>query len=254
LTHAYSGDQDDPPGPIDLSAIRRTAELIDSVAERRFARSTGPIGPTGSPASTGPAGTAAPAGAAGEAGEPDDPAIRLLQALVTDVDQGAPPLCPAVPGRTRTGATRRTRDGRPRRARRRRGAHTLIALSVTAAMFTTTGVAAAGGMIARTERKESKPHSGLITGQVRGEARGPAPEAVGHAEGYLAGGPDEADAEKREKTPAPGDRKPGATVDGPRQEAPGGDSSPPSPTPTPTPTPSPTPRPESPDSRPGEQG
>jgi hypothetical protein len=62
----------------------------------------------------------------------DDPAARLLQSLIADVDQGAPPL----PVR---------RPAAPVRGPARRGARTVLVLGVTTALLATTGVAAAGG-------------------------------------------------------------------------------------------------------------
>lgn len=172
MTRARSGDRDEAPGPIDLTAIRRTAEIIDAVAERRAARSTSPRA----------------------AHEGDDPAVHLLQALVADVDHGAPPLCaPAAQARTRrarTGQLGMPRGGR--RRSRRRGAHVLIALSVTATMFTTTGVATAGGMISRVERDaDTKKSSGLLAGAKGGRRGAIQPEGTGHAVGYIAVAPDD---------------------------------------------------------------
>lgn len=140
MTRAHTGDRDEDPGPVDLLAIRRTNELIEAVTERRLAHPGPPLA---------------------RAYETEDAAIQLLQALTADVDRDAPPLCPpASRPWTRTG---RAAGARRRGSRRRRRAHTLIALSVTATVFTTTGVAAAGGMMARTDREaEPKKNSGLI--------------------------------------------------------------------------------------------
>jgi hypothetical protein len=192
LTRARFGGQDEPFGSADLTALRRSGELIDALAARRAVL---PATPHARP------------------GERDDPVIGLLQALVSDVDRGAPPLCSRtvrsrpdrvqpgwlrvdtihgepVPARMATlrgeaplgeaagsgaarsgaggsgtgaggtgagGAIRRGGGRSPRRPSRR-GAHTLIALSVAATMFTTTGVAAAGGIISHAERKtEARP-------------------------------------------------------------------------------------------------
>lgn len=87
--------------PLDIDAVRGTDDLIEALSTRRTAPSE------------------------------DDPAVWLLQSLIADVDQGAPPL-PA----------RRPVAPAPRSGRR--GARTVVVLSVTTALLATTGVAAAG--------------------------------------------------------------------------------------------------------------
>jgi hypothetical protein len=106
---SHSGDAPAPasrPAAADLAAVRRTDALIESLAARR-----------------------AP-GSAARAGDDSDPAVRLLRALITDVDEGtsdpAPPA-PSGPGP------------------RRRGPRTIVALGVAGAVLASTGVAAAGG-------------------------------------------------------------------------------------------------------------
>lgn len=238
MTGAYPENQGEARDPIDLSEIRRTAEIIDAVAERR-------VVPASDPSAAG--------------GEPDDPAIRLLQALVNDVDSDAPALHPVTtaartPARARTSgaAARPSRDRGPRRARRR-GAHTLVALSVTVAMFTTTGVAAAGGMIVRAEREEAKPSSGLLTRPRTGPAdRTPSREAVGHAEGFFAVTPDPSESDEPKEATPPADDAPGRASHAaePGKGAPddqNGDGGKATPTPTPTPGRTPTPKPPAPE-------
>ncbi|MEV5825600.1 hypothetical protein AB0L25_08485 [Spirillospora sp. NPDC052242] len=89
--------------PADLSAVRRTDAIIDAMAARRAA------------------------GSADRAAPPDeaDPAVRLLTALISDVEEPAPPV-PTGPGP------------------RRRGPRTIVALGVAGAVLASTGVAAAG--------------------------------------------------------------------------------------------------------------
>ncbi|MFV2175304.1 hypothetical protein [Actinomadura sp. LOL_011] len=83
--------------------MRRTDAIIDAMAAR-------PV-----------------AGSADRAAAPDDadPAVRLLTALISDVEEPAPPV-PAGPGP------------------RRRGPRTIVALGVAGAVLASTGVAAAG--------------------------------------------------------------------------------------------------------------
>ncbi|QFG23966.1 hypothetical protein [Actinomadura sp. WMMB 499] len=88
-----------PSAPTDLSAVRRTDAIIDAMAARRAAGSAEP-------------------------GDPD-PAVRLLNALISDIEEPAPPV-PAGPGP------------------RRRGPRTIVALGVAGAVLASTGVAAAG--------------------------------------------------------------------------------------------------------------
>ncbi|WP_242888924.1 hypothetical protein [Actinomadura litoris] len=94
--------------------MRRTDALIEELAERRAAGS-----------------------AATSAAEYGDPAVRLLHALVTDVDE--PPQ--AAPEPTRDAPEPSPSGPGPRR----RGPRTIVALGVAGAMLASTGVAAAGG-------------------------------------------------------------------------------------------------------------
>jgi hypothetical protein len=105
----------------DITAVRRDDVLVTALAARR-------ADPEMAPDMTEVTAAA------------DDDAIRLLRALITDVDAGAPAL-PAgpPPGSPAAGA-----GSRPRR-RRRTGA--FVSLGVAALMLTSTGVAAAGGGI-----------------------------------------------------------------------------------------------------------
>lgn len=91
------------PDPIDIGAVSRSGELFDALAARRLP-------------------------------DPgDDPAVRVLAALVADVDVGAPPLpTPARVSCAKTGS-------------RRRVVRAVVTLGVTAAVLTTAGAAAAGG-------------------------------------------------------------------------------------------------------------
>ncbi|RKS76164.1 hypothetical protein BZB76_1514 [Actinomadura pelletieri DSM 43383] len=121
-----TGDPPAPAGgsrtaPADLSEVRRTDAIIDSLAARRAAGST-------ARSATFPEGT--------DSGRPrhtDDPAVRLLTALITDVDDQdpAPEASPPPPG--------------PGSGPRRRGPRTIVALGVAGAVLASTGVAAAGG-------------------------------------------------------------------------------------------------------------
>lgn len=112
--------------PLDISAIRDTDDVVEELSLRRFAPSDAEPG--------------APfAAAAG------DPAVRLLQSLISDVDQGAPPLATE----RRAMASRRPRRFGPR---------TVVALGLTTAMLATTGVAAAGGLGAPFQRPPSVTH------------------------------------------------------------------------------------------------
>lgn len=108
-----------PAGPpaADLAAVRRTDALIESLAARR---------PPVTAAAPHPAPPAC-------AGDDPDPAVRLLHALIIDVDeQSADPAPPAPPAPSGPGP-------------RRRGSRTIVALGVAGAVLASTGVAAAGG-------------------------------------------------------------------------------------------------------------
>ncbi|XRQ05996.1 hypothetical protein ACN3XK_57145 [Actinomadura welshii] len=113
--------------PADLGEVRRTDAIFESLAARR--------GPH--------AGSASRSHAAADIGRPRpaedaDPAVRLLHALITDVDDPGPergatpePASPPPPG--------------PGSGPRRRGPRTIVALGVAGAVLASTGVAAAGG-------------------------------------------------------------------------------------------------------------
>jgi hypothetical protein len=90
------------PDPIDIGAVSRSGEVFEALAARR-------------PKDPG-----------------DDPAVRLLAALVADVDVGAPPLPAPARVCAKTGS-------------RRRVVRAVVTLGVTAAVLTTAGAAAAGG-------------------------------------------------------------------------------------------------------------
>ncbi|MFI0487606.1 hypothetical protein [Actinomadura sp. 9N215] len=194
--------------PADLSAVRRTDAIIDSLAARRAAGSTARStaapaaaptaepeggcsssaaadGPQGSPAeaaesSTSGAATKAeragaesagaentgaePAGAAhGRPRQADDPdpAVRLLRALITDVDDQAPgcdtgsettalPVPPAPSG--------------PGSGSRRRGPRTIVALGVAGAVLASTGVAAAGSGVTNHTAASPSPSTAGVAG------------------------------------------------------------------------------------------
>ncbi|MGW2310949.1 hypothetical protein [Actinomadura luteofluorescens] len=128
-----------PPAvpPVDLSAVRRTDALFEALAARDAAGSAAPAeGPAAGPAE-------APAGARPAAPPDDDrdPAVRLLRALIVDVDEQAcdapGPPAPSGPGP------------------RRRGPRTIVALGVAGAVLASSGVAAAGGGV--TERTTASP-------------------------------------------------------------------------------------------------
>jgi hypothetical protein len=93
------------PDPFDLSAVNSSDELVDALSSRRFA----------------------------EAGHPDDPAVRLLTALVADVDAGAPPMASPSPVSCGIPATYR------------RGVRAFVTFGVAAVVLTSAGAAAAGG-------------------------------------------------------------------------------------------------------------
>ncbi|RSN71559.1 hypothetical protein DMH08_02030 [Actinomadura sp. WAC 06369] len=99
--------------------MRRTDAIIDAMAARRAA------------------------GSADRAAPPDetDPAVRLLTALISDVEEPAPPV-PAGPGP------------------RRRGPRTIVALGVAGAVLASTGVAAAGGGVSDRSSAVAPPVPG----------------------------------------------------------------------------------------------
>ncbi|MBO2463010.1 hypothetical protein [Actinomadura violacea] len=156
-----------PPAPAvtllaDLGAVRRTDAIIDALAARRAAASTARPA-TERPAADRP-GTERPAvgrGAGERARAADDgdeaaadPAVRLLRALIADVDDqdaGRDAAGPAEPGP-------RTPPTAPGPGPRRRGPRTIVALGVAGAVLASTGVAAAGSGI--TERAAASPPAG----------------------------------------------------------------------------------------------
>ncbi|MFI0405241.1 hypothetical protein [Actinomadura sp. 3N508] len=167
------------PGlPADLSAVRRTDAIIDSLAARRAAGSAArseAAAPTAGPEGPCPAEPDSQAAASAEPGcgrprpaDDPDPAVRLLRALITDVDdqspsaEPAPPPQPAPPG--------------PGSGPRRRGPRTIVALGVAGAVLASTGVAAAGG------------------GVVDGTTASPPPKSAGVADDADKSGIDDTDA------------------------------------------------------------
>ncbi|SNS18168.1 hypothetical protein [Actinomadura mexicana] len=119
--------------PVDLSAVRRTDALFESLAARDAAGSAAPV--------EGSAEMPAEARRAAPQDDDRDPAVRLLRALIVDVDEqtrDAPgPPAPSGPGP------------------RRRGPRTIVALGVAGAVLASSGVAAAGGGVA--ERGTASP-------------------------------------------------------------------------------------------------
>ncbi|WP_344596480.1 hypothetical protein [Actinomadura vinacea] len=145
------------PPTADLGAVRRTDAIIDALGGRR-------------------------------AGEPDDPAVRLLRALISDVDEQAPAHQAQPPSADGQGA-----EGdrpKPPSGPRRRGPRTIVALGVAGAVLASTGVAAAGG--------GAVEHSALGPGSV-GSAKDAGKEAGKDA---AKSGPEAAEAE-RPARPAP---------------------------------------------------
>ncbi|MDL4821608.1 hypothetical protein [Actinomadura opuntiae] len=128
----------------DLGAVRRTDAVIDALAARRAAGSA-PRSAADRPAA--------------ERARPDDegaadPAVRLLRALIADVDEpdlGRDAAGPPDPG---PGAPPSTPGPGPRR----RGPRTIVALGVAGAVLASTGVAAAGGGV--TDRAAASPPAG----------------------------------------------------------------------------------------------
>jgi hypothetical protein len=114
IDDAFPGTDDHHP--LDLGTLRRTDELFAALSERRAVRSDDVVCPDDADVETG------------------DPAVALLRALVHDVDDGAPPLCP------------RPQESRVKRSPHRLP-HTLVSLCVATTVLMTTGVAAAGGAI-----------------------------------------------------------------------------------------------------------
>ncbi|MEU5989715.1 hypothetical protein ABZ806_12145 [Spirillospora sp. NPDC047418] len=110
---------------VDLSAVRGTDALVEALAARCAA---GPVRPA----------------------DDTDPAVRLLHALITDVDdQTADPAPPAPSGP----------------GPRRRGSRTIVALGVAGAVLASTGVAAAGGGVTGHPSAAPAPRPSGITEQ-----------------------------------------------------------------------------------------
>ncbi|MGI5323485.1 hypothetical protein [Actinomadura nitritigenes] len=142
-----------PPAPAvtllaDLGAVRRTDALIDALAARRAA------GSTGRPSADRAAGECARA-ADGDEGS-SDPAVRLLRALIADVDDQGPGRDASASGPSDPGPG--TPPPAPGPGPRRRGPRTIVALGVAGAVLASTGVAAAGSGI--TERAAASPPAG----------------------------------------------------------------------------------------------
>ncbi|MFB4301507.1 hypothetical protein [Actinomadura sp. NTSP31] len=150
-----------PPAPAvtllaDLGAVRRTDAIIDALAARRAAGSA-----ARSPADRPAAEHARPdeEGAA-------DPAVRLLRALIADVDEPGSGRDAAAPPDPGPGAPPSTPGPGPRR----RGPRTIVALGVAGAVLASTGVAAAGGGV--TDRAAASPPAGAgVTGRAEPGAR-----------------------------------------------------------------------------------
>ncbi|MEU8795975.1 hypothetical protein [Spirillospora sp. NPDC048819] len=138
--------------PADLGAVRRTDATIEALAAWRATGSAPRSAPGPAP---GPAPADRPvAGRPRQADDPD-PAVRLLRALIIDVDdpetgrearseadrESAPP-CPPKPSGPGSGP-------------RRRGSRTIVALGVAGAVLASTGVAAAGS--GATDRSSAAP-------------------------------------------------------------------------------------------------
>ncbi|WP_433474631.1 hypothetical protein ACQPZP_38815 [Spirillospora sp. CA-142024] len=176
---------DSPPGdspapatglPADLGAVRRTDELIESLARRAAGSAARPE--TGRPRLPDP----------GRADD-RDPAVRLLGALITDVDDQDPGPETAPP---------------PPSGPRRRGPRTIVALGVAGAVLASSGVAAAGGGVAdRTAASPAPSTSGVsddadratadTDADLRGRKRSPvrpAPEPGGPTARKQSGSPD----------------------------------------------------------------
>ncbi|MFC5749091.1 hypothetical protein [Actinomadura rugatobispora] len=157
----------------DLSAVRRTDAIFDALGARRAAASAERADPStrAEPGFPGLAAgitapfTALPAASAASAawaqGDPDDPAVRLLSALISDVDEQAPAACRAAvrAAREPSADVKGVRGGEPAGSAveddrphphppsgpRRRGPRAIVALGVAGAVLASTGVAAAGG-------------------------------------------------------------------------------------------------------------
>lgn len=115
-------------GPIDISAVARTDALLDALSSRRV---------------TDPALTSS---------HVDDPAVRLLTALIGDVDSGAPPL--PAPAKVR----------QARSAQSRSVVRAFVGFGVTAVALTVAGAAAAGS---GTAHQPARLHAGPRGAQER---------------------------------------------------------------------------------------
>lgn len=102
------------PEPFDLSEISRSGDLLDGLAARRISDAA-----------------------------PDDPAVRMLAALVADVDAGAPPL-PAPPPRV---ACTAPKPGRP-------VVRAFVTFGAATLMLTSAGAAVAGGSAAHRQKAD----------------------------------------------------------------------------------------------------
>ncbi|WP_433464651.1 hypothetical protein [Spirillospora sp. CA-128828] len=175
---SHPGDSPAPATglPADLGAVRRTDELIESLARRAAGSAARPE--TGRPRLPDP----------GRADD-RDPAVRLLSALITDVDDQDPGPETAPP---------------PPSGPRRRGPRTIVALGVAGAVLASSGVAAAGGGVAdRTAASPVPSTSGVsddadratadtdadLPGRKRPPVR-PAPEPGGPTARKPSGSPD----------------------------------------------------------------
>ncbi|QXJ23743.1 hypothetical protein AGRA3207_004940 [Actinomadura graeca] len=136
---SHSGDVPAPGArpsaapPADLGAVRRTDAIIEALAERRAAGSEG-----------------------------GDTIVRLLRALVTDVDE---------PARDPRDSPEPAPPTGPGSGPRRRGPRTIVALGVAGAMLASTGVAAAGDRAGEHTSAASVPAT-----EAAGEAGGPRTE------------------------------------------------------------------------------
>jgi hypothetical protein len=141
LTGRQPGEPIDVPprglaAPLNITEICDTDDLVEALSTRRCARS--------------------------QAHAEEDPAIRLLQSLIADVDQDAPPLPVARSSSATHGAGRR-------------GARTIVVLGMTTALLITTGVAAAatggGGGLGSSLLRSAMAAKQVTAPQARAELR-----------------------------------------------------------------------------------
>lgn len=147
---SHSGECPAPAGrpAADLSAVRRTDAIIESLAARHAAASV-----------------ARPAGGPERPRQADDldPAVRLLRALITDVDEPGPG-CDGGFGRDAGPEPPPPAPSGPGSGPRRRGPRTIVALGVAGAVLASTGVAAANGGVAdRTTASPAPSTSGVVS-------------------------------------------------------------------------------------------